>query len=363
MILAVSSYSQIEMGCHEGEILNLAWTADERQYLDLDIDRIFEGFFTNQDEDNAKCTINTYLVTDPYGEHIMRTPVSYYFGLESPGVHVTTGAGVNSLLYAFAHLAIHNPAYIVGDVYPDFVHWTNQLGGQCIAQPELATAREHAANILSCGASVVLCERPALSGTDVTLSDIRTLCERTSGSEVIILIDESYANYLPPGYSAAQLLYEVPNLAVLRGLSKAYWLGGLRIGICLASTRTTNRLRSFLPPMLCSPLSLRLAAMTLRLGDITTHLRKRIEEMKPQTITLLAKFGLVRQVSTSAFVPHIFFSDISDDMMQSLKNVGVMGKQQPFWTASTRSFITKFRLSTPLSSDRFEDLRRRLTHC
>ena len=55
-------------------------------------------------------------------------------------------------------------------------------------------------------------------------------------SSVLVVLDEAYDEYLPPGYASNSMewLSDFPNLIVTRTFSKAYGLAGLRVGFAAA---------------------------------------------------------------------------------------------------------------------------------
>lgn len=77
---------------------------------------------------------------------------------------------------------------------------------------------------------------------DLVAAVCRSLAERA-----LVVVDEAYAEF-SGGRSMAALLSELPNLVVLRTLSKAHALAGARFGILLAAPDVIELLRAVLPP-------------------------------------------------------------------------------------------------------------------
>lgn len=77
---------------------------------------------------------------------------------------------------------------------------------------------------------------------DVVAAVCRALADRA-----LVVVDEAYAEF-SSGRSMASLLPELPNLVVLRTLSKAHALAGARFGILLAAPEVVALLRGVLPP-------------------------------------------------------------------------------------------------------------------
>ena len=76
--------------------------------------------------------------------------------------------------------------------------------------------------------------------------DFRTLLELTRG-KAIVVADEAYIEFCPQA-SLAGWLAEYPHLAILRTLSKAFALAGLRCGFTLANEEVINLLMKVIAP-------------------------------------------------------------------------------------------------------------------
>ncbi|MEL7448059.1 MAG: histidinol-phosphate transaminase [Pseudomonadota bacterium] len=93
---------------------------------------------------------------------------------------------------------------------------------------------------------VFVCTPNNPTGNPVATDVIRHLCCELSG-RALVVVDEAYVEFSGrPG--VAGLLDGLPNLVVLRTLSKAFGLAGARCGVVLAHPDIINLLRSVLPP-------------------------------------------------------------------------------------------------------------------
>lgn len=63
----------------------------------------------------------------------------------------------------------------------------------------------------------------------------------------IVVMDEAYIDFCPEA-STVDLLSQYPNLAILRTLSKAFALAGLRCGFTLANEELINVLLKVIAP-------------------------------------------------------------------------------------------------------------------
>ncbi len=73
------------------------------------------------------------------------------------------------------------------------------------------------------------------SGRLLSEADVRRICDAAS-DQTLLVLDEAYVHYSTATFGMA-LLREYPNLIVLRTLSKAFGLAGLRIGFGIAANQ------------------------------------------------------------------------------------------------------------------------------
>lgn len=353
---AINSYRDVSLVDREG-VLNLAWTLDERRLLAMNLDSLISRELEEETQNGLEY-VNLYAVKDPYGEQGLGPSVARFFSYASEPWCVTCGAGVISLLHALARLANGAPVQIVGETYPDFPFWVGRHGSRCVPCDAASAPGEIAQSVNSSGASLVFLERPSLTGDRFSeLAELSALCEGAAMSDALVIVDESNANYYPPAFSAVHLIPTTGNLIVLRGLSKAYGLGGLRLSYCLAPARLGERVRSVVPPLLASSLSTRIGKKILELGDIAAPLRDRIQHSKTELSELLERAGLRKILQSSEFLPYLLLADSPAAIRSTLEDRGVLGKLHTVWPGSGSDVRYLYRLSAPLSAERMHLLR------
>ena len=130
------------------------------------------------------------------------------------------------------------------------------------------------------GAKIVfVCSPGNPTGELIPLAAIRGLAQSLSGCALVV-VDEAYIEFADAP-SAAALIDEFPNIAVLRTLSKLHALAGARIGCLLADAALIDVLRRcqapYPVPQPCAELALRalepaaLAEATARVATIRTE--------------------------------------------------------------------------------------------
>lgn len=93
---------------------------------------------------------------------------------------------------------------------------------------------------------VFVCSPNNPTGTLVKRSDLLKLLQITAG-KAIVVVDEAYIDFCPQ----ATMVNELPNyphLAIIRTLSKAFALAGLRCGFTLANAELINVLQKVIAP-------------------------------------------------------------------------------------------------------------------
>ncbi|EJL6258043.1 histidinol-phosphate transaminase [Vibrio cholerae] len=99
---------------------------------------------------------------------------------------------------------------------------------------------------LDCVKLVFVCSPNNPTGNLVKRADIIKLLEMTQ-DRAIVVMDEAYIDFCPEA-STVDLLAQYPNLAILRTLSKAFALAGLRCGFMLANAELINVLLKVIAP-------------------------------------------------------------------------------------------------------------------
>lgn len=97
---------------------------------------------------------------------------------------------------------------------------------------------------------VFVCAPNNPAGAGVTCADIERLALALAG-RALLVVDEAYVEFVEPGSGCASMAERVgaqANLVVLRTLSKAWALAGVRIGALLADARVVALLHKMMPP-------------------------------------------------------------------------------------------------------------------
>jgi histidinol-phosphate aminotransferase len=131
---------------------------------------------------------------------------------------------------------------------------------------------------------IFLCSPNNPTGNLLDEAAIVRLARRLAGSTLVV-IDEAYIEFAARP-SLARLVAQLPNLAVLRTLSKAHGLAGARCGTLIADPEIIALLRKIIPPYAIPQLTLE-AVLARLTSAARAESRARLEVLLAQRARLL----------------------------------------------------------------------------
>ncbi|MBH1931426.1 aminotransferase class I/II-fold pyridoxal phosphate-dependent enzyme [Serratia rubidaea] len=339
--LGINSYGSDFSG-DDGEGLMLAWTSDEQSQLDIDLHGLLTATLATEVSKGATL-LRRYAVDDPYGAGVMRPALRVLFNTDFQPEQIVCAAGVVGLLHGLANLTKGGLCH-ANDVYRDLPAWSRNRGFSVSSIPGIK-------DCLKQDWQMLLFENPPFFNsaemTDDLLTEICTLAEKRGG---FVVVDESNANYLAPDKSLIKKVNKIRNLVILRGFSKGYGLGSLRLGVAVCSHNIVAKIRSAIAPLAVSPLSLELGAAVWSKGDIMTRLRERIATEKDVMKQLMDRAGAGRRMDEHPQLPYLLLSADDTSIIRRTENAGIRGKFH--FTAGIGQENRYYRLSVPLHPER-----------
>jgi histidinol-phosphate aminotransferase len=174
--------------------------------------------------------------------------------------------------------------------------------------------------LASSSANAIFLANPnAPSGTFVSPLKIADLARKFPG---LLLIDEAYVDFADD--NCAALVSEFPNLVVIRTLSKAYSLAGLRFGYALAQPEVIAQMMKVKDSYNCDSLSI--VAATAALED-QTYARSTWENIKAERTRVsaeLTQLGWTVLPSQANFILASVPSGDGKTMYRGLKDQGIL---------------------------------------
>ena len=159
-----------------------------------------------------------------------------------------------------------------------------------------------------------------------------------------VLLDETYGPYC--GQDSAPLLETWPNLVLLRTLSKAYGVPGLRCGFILAAPDLAAKLDGLRSPFNVNAAAAALGAKLLA-EDTGFPLRVRAAVAARRELQARLELAGYRTVPSDA---HFFLADLGPGAAERLREQGILIKDQ----ASIRPGLCRISVATAADALRFE---------
>jgi histidinol-phosphate aminotransferase len=206
----------------------------------------------------------------------LREAAAGYVGGVDPDC-IVIGAGADDLIATVArtYLQPGRRSAIVGPTYPVYRISSLLEGAEVVEVPFAADA--------AAGAAVLwLCNPNNPTGDKVAPAEVAAVARALPGT--VVVVDEAYVEY--GGDTVVPLVAELPNLVVLRTLSKAFGLAGLRVGYAVAQPQVAADLTARRGPAPITTPSARIGAAALR--DPRTDVAETIAERDRMREALLA---------------------------------------------------------------------------
>lgn len=225
-----------------------------------------------------------------------------YSNLNNNQVLMTRGAdeGIELLIRTFCipqqdSIALFLPTYGMYKVTAE----SHNVALNALTQAELQTG-SIASLIKEIGTSklVFICNPNNPTGAMVSVDRIREISVQV-GSKTLIVVDEAYIEFCPE-QSALSLLEQCNNIVILRTLSKAFGLAGLRTGFMLSRPEILAPVRKVIAPYPVSTVVARIAENALTPSSITTMQQQvtDLNQFKQQLIKECKQSSAIKSVLT-----------------------------------------------------------------
>lgn len=240
---------------------------------------------------------------------VTRYPTPYATGLKEAAAAyagvtpdmVATGNGSDQLIDV-AMRAFGDPDALVAATEPTFAMamvFARMNGLRTAMVAELPDHDADVDGLLATSANVLyICSPNNPTGALVARRSLERLIDESAG---LVIIDEAYVDFA--GVSNLDLIQRSPRVVLLRTMSKAFGLAGLRVGYALAQAATIHEIEKARGPYAVSGPG-ELAAATALQRDVAwveDHIRLAIENRDRLTIELL-RLGLDPMPSSANFV-------------------------------------------------------------
>lgn len=197
------------------------------------------------------------------------------------------------------------------------------------------------------GRVTYLCNPNSPSGTWVPPERVAELAQRVQG---VLVVDEAYVDFADA--NCLSLVKDLPNVLVLRTLSKGYSLAGLRFGYGVGQPHLIEGLVKVKDSYNVDAISIPAAAAAIRDQEYARGTWQRVREERHRVSAELAKLGFDVLPSQSNFLLASIAKPSAESLYQSLKARKILVRyfKQPRLSDSLRISIGTPEQNTTLLS-------------
>jgi histidinol-phosphate aminotransferase len=232
-----------------------------------------------------------------------------------PEGEILVGAGADEILdlAAKAFLGEGDVAIIPTPSYAMYRVLSEQRRAKVVAVPRLGSSEDWAIDRTAVRAAartaalIWLCNpnnptgRLESAGLIEALLDELTADAQADGRQApVVVLDEAYSEFV--GKSLLDLRAAYPRLVVVRTVSKAYALAGLRVGFAIARRETLARIEPYRPPGSVSTLSVAIATEILGIPGVLADNLARVEGERARLADGLEEAGWRPEPSVTNFL-------------------------------------------------------------
>ena len=218
-----------------------------------------------------------------------------------PTDRITVGAGADEILdlIAKAYIDASSRVLLSHPTYPMFRILTEMAGGSIDEVRAIDLHLDRRAFLEGGrGARLIwVCNPNNPTGELLPLDFVEEVAVATDG---VLVVDEAY--FETSGVTAVPLIDQMPNVVIVRTLSKGFGLAGVRVGYALAGAAISDALRRVRPPGSISVVSAALGAQALT--DVA-GMRQRVRQVKDERVRVrreLQAIGLEVRDSAANFL-------------------------------------------------------------
>ncbi|MCL2505910.1 MAG: histidinol-phosphate transaminase [Alphaproteobacteria bacterium] len=277
-------------------------------------------------EVSSLCPVNRYAEPQPAALHAR---MSAAWGINPQQLLLTCGSdqGIDILLRLFCtagldEILVCPPTFSMYEVY------ARLQGAKVLSVPLLENGQLDMTAIfrtITNRTKLIFIPAPnAPMGHAMNKDDILALCAERNGKSLIV-VDEAYAAFSNDPDGVVPVLGKIPNLVILRTLSKAYALAGERVGCVIGEPKIIEALSAIIPPYPLAQSAVRAALDTLSptgLAQTISRLKILKSEKKYLAEKLYEAEGVVRIYPSET---NFLFVETTGakDFMERLRRFGI----------------------------------------
>lgn len=245
----------------------------------------------------------------------LRQALAEYAETDIDEITVGNGADECLMMVSQTFMEKDGQALISYPSYSYFRVCAEIMGGKVVKVSRKPDFRDDVEGLLTAAKNntqiVFLCSPNNPTGNLIEESELRKLLAEL---DAVIVVDEAYYEYC--GKTFAGLVSSYSNLIVVRTMSKAFSLAGVRVGYAIAAEETIRKLNLVRPPNSVGVLSTALAQHALKkTSDVRKWVDKVVKE-RERVRNILEGDGRVKVYPSQANFLLIKFKEVNAGLVQ-----------------------------------------------
>lgn len=165
--------------------------------------------------------------------------------LNTPAERILVGSGIAELLWliALAYVRPGDEALIFGPTFGEYANVVQLMGGNVKIEDQRLKIGTQVSNFQSCRL-VFICNPNNPTGHLTPVDQILSWAK--ANPQTLFVIDEAYVAFASEAETAVS--HHLPNLLILRSMTKDYALAGLRLGYAVGEPEMIANLQKVKPP-------------------------------------------------------------------------------------------------------------------
>ncbi len=236
---------------------------------------------------------------DPFQEEL-RSKLAKRLGMKTENVFV--GAGSDEVIDLLVRLFCEpsDKVMVMDPTYGVYRVAATINGNHVVEVPLNSEFQIDVQKVLASSANgvklIFLCSPNNPTGNLIRRKDIQAVCQAVNA---IVVVDQAYLEFADASGDVSDEVKGFPNLVVLRTLSKAWGLAGIRLGYCIADLRVVSYLLQIKAPYNIDAVTSRLAIEALEKVDFLTESEEKVKEQRERLRNDLRALSIVRKVYPS----------------------------------------------------------------
>jgi len=168
---------------------------------------------------------------------------------------------------------------------------------------------------------IILCNPNNPTGTPIEKKDIIKIIEKAQKTDTLVLLDEAYYEYSE--LNNLDLIDQYDNLIIIRTFSKAYGMGGLRVGYAISNEEIIKNMLKASSPYSVNTVAITAASIALDDQDYINWYKSQVKKAKNIIYEELKKLK-IKTYPTAANFLIAKFPKRADEITAKLKEKGIL---------------------------------------